>query len=82
MRQMHNDYAKYSILTPPIILKELVSKVVVTPDTESGAVKDLVAVGLADIDTYVSKRLWSPNLNAEAYQKRKEARKRERELDN
>lgn len=77
IRTARSQYQKVEI--PPITLAECVSKVTVGPDTPNDTIKQLESFKLNAV-VLLSKREWSPNPHMEEYQRRKERKRREREL--
>ena len=60
---------------PPILFSDLVSKVVITPDTPVGMIADLEKSGIT-AETLVSPRKWAPNPHMDAYNRRRDMKKR------
>ena len=74
MKQMHQRPVFKQVI-PPILFAELISKVVITPDTSVGMVAELEKAGIT-ADTYVSPRRWKPNPHMDAYNRRRDMKKR------
>ena len=74
MRQMQQRPAFKQVI-PPILFAELVSKVVVSPDTPASLVADLEKAGIT-ADVQMSPRIWAPNPHMDAHNRRRDMKKR------
>lgn len=78
-RQNRNQTHAHQITMTPITFAECVTRIILSPDTPSGMLGEFGKYEIT-ADVALAKRVWSPNVHMEAYQKRKAKKQHDRIL--
>ena len=75
-----NEHHPHKLMEiPPIFLADVISKIIITPDTDPQFIAELEKGGLKT-RTAQSPKVWAPNPHMDAYNRRRAKKKLERKL--